>query len=529
MKDRLKLSLIVVEHNMRREIPRTILSLSPSTQSIPSSDYEIIVVDNGSTTPSEKVPLALLADNVKSIRIDTSSVSPARAANAGLSAASGNLIGIILDGARMASPGLLSAALGAYSRVPRSIISPLAFHLGPRPQSQSTRDGYDQEIEDRLLNVVDWQENAYRLFEISALAGGNAGGWYKAMPESTAMFMQRALWEEIDGYDEGFQCPGGGLLTLDVYRRACALPEISPIMLLGEATFHQFHNGATTAKKEIDPWTSFHAEYVKLRGRPYEIPEYTPMIYHRPQPVTSLPNIRAAIPEGAQDNPPILEATTGQIPYLEVLSNIHKELRPQSYLEIGVRHGRSLSLAKCASIGVDPAAHIMFPLNDQTVVVNQTSDDFFASSSAKPKADLAFIDGLHSFEQALRDFINVEKISKPQTVVVFDDIFPNHPLQASRLRKTNVWTGDVWKILPCLKTFRPDLKLLALDTSPTGLMLVAGLNPDDASLNTYFDFIVDRYMKGDLLHVPPHILARHGAVCPTDDCVYEFLKAARQM
>src|SRR4051812_33723480 len=96
-----KLSLILVEHNMRREIPRTIRSLSASMQAIPSADYEIIVVDNGSTTPSDKSHVLQIADNVKFVRVDTSSVSPAHAANAGLAAACGNLIGVILDGARM--------------------------------------------------------------------------------------------------------------------------------------------------------------------------------------------------------------------------------------------------------------------------------------------------------------------------------------------------------------------------------------------------------------------------------------------
>ena len=46
----MRLSLIVISFNMRRELPRTIRTLSPSMQrGLGSADYEIIVVDNGST------------------------------------------------------------------------------------------------------------------------------------------------------------------------------------------------------------------------------------------------------------------------------------------------------------------------------------------------------------------------------------------------------------------------------------------------------------------------------------------------
>jgi len=47
-----KLSVVVVVHNIPREASRTLYSLSPHYQRhIAAQDYEVIVVDNGSTPP----------------------------------------------------------------------------------------------------------------------------------------------------------------------------------------------------------------------------------------------------------------------------------------------------------------------------------------------------------------------------------------------------------------------------------------------------------------------------------------------
>ena len=45
-----RLSVIVIGYNMARELPRTVRSLSAALQrDISADDYEVIVIDNGST------------------------------------------------------------------------------------------------------------------------------------------------------------------------------------------------------------------------------------------------------------------------------------------------------------------------------------------------------------------------------------------------------------------------------------------------------------------------------------------------
>lgn len=270
---KLKLSVVVISFNMAREIPRTLLSLSPKMQSgMAADDYEIIVVDNGSTRPFDDEACKAISPNIKIIHNDPcGSVSPVGAIKRGLEACQGELIGVLIDGARMASPGLLATALQASQLSARPVIGTLAFHLGPDVQMKSVHNGYDQHAEDALLKTVPWETDGYQLFNISVFAGSSATGWFKIPGETNALFMRADLWSELGGYDQGFQTVGGGLTNHDMWHRACKSRNSDVFLLLGEATFHQFHGGVATNAK-VSPSADFHKEYRALRGTDYSRP-----------------------------------------------------------------------------------------------------------------------------------------------------------------------------------------------------------------------------------------------------------------
>ena len=70
-------SIIVVVYNMAREAPRTLFSLSSTYQrNVAADDYEVIVVDNGSTPPFDPAALGGLTGNFRLIRIDEAPPSP---------------------------------------------------------------------------------------------------------------------------------------------------------------------------------------------------------------------------------------------------------------------------------------------------------------------------------------------------------------------------------------------------------------------------------------------------------------------
>ena len=170
--------------------------------------------------------------------------------------------------------------------------------------------------------------------------------------------------------------------------------------------------------------------------------------------------------------------------YFQVMLRIHEELKPRTYLEIGVSTGESLRLVRAPTraIGVDPEPQLAAPLAPHQRVFKETSDAFFAGHDVRAEfgglpVDLAFIDGMHHFEFALRDFANTERLCAPQSTILIHDTYPLDRVTAERDRHRVFWSGDVWRLVVLLKKYRPDLVVHTIATAPTGLTLVRNLNP----------------------------------------------------
>ena len=95
------------------------------------------------------------------------------------------------------------------------------------------------------------------------------------------------------------------------------------------------------------------------------------------------------------------------------------------------------------------------------------------------------------------DFINIEKLSGSETLVLIHDCLPLDERTSSRQRLSQFWSGDVWKIVPCLKSERPDLKLVTVPAYPTGLCFIRGLNPESDYLEKNYNSVVERYIDLD--------------------------------
>ncbi len=201
---------------------------------------------------------------------------------------------------------------------------------------------------------------------------------------------------------------------------------------------------------------------------------------------------------------PIPEWFTGQY-YTEFLGEICRRRNARSYLEIGVMHGDSLANIVCeTAIGVDPCFVLAKDVTKGKAALHlyqTTSDRFFAEVDARSvlggDLEMAFLDGLHAFEVLLRDFHNTEAICSPASLIAIHDCMPLAPEMMDRNLETGVpdgpykgyWTGDVWKIVPILKKYRPDLTVALVDCPPTGLVLITDLDPTSRILQTHYDEI----------------------------------------
>ncbi|HKV35406.1 MAG TPA: class I SAM-dependent methyltransferase, partial [Pyrinomonadaceae bacterium] len=200
------------------------------------------------------------------------------------------------------------------------------------------------------------------------------------------------------------------------------------------------------------------------------------------------------------------------IHYLDWLEKLYGFIKPKNVIEIGVSQSASLARVPrpAIAIGVDPVPSVIYPLQTEAHIFAETSDDFFARRDVHEllrgePLSIGFIDGSHLFEQALRDFMNLEKYSSPRSLIMFHDTVPLDELTQRREPETHFSTGDVWKTILCLKQYRPDLDIFTIATPPTGLTLVLGLDPSSDVLTENYEHAVAEFLDRGFSEVQPKL------------------------
>jgi hypothetical protein len=276
-----RVSFIVIVYRMPDQAEKTLHSLSTHYQrGVTEEDYEVIVVENSSDAVLGEARACQFGGNVRYVYREEHLPTPVPAVNFGAGLATGSHISVMVDGARMLSPGVVSYTLAATRLHPRSLIAVPGYHLGHKLQQRSMLEGYCEAVESELLASINWPQDGYRLFEIACLSGTSGSGYFKPIGESNCFCVPREVWDTLGGFDPAFTETGGGQVNLDFYKRAVELPDTLLVILMGEGSFHQFHGGITTGTRGRDRIKSMDDhfnQYAALRGGPYRSPVKRPV------------------------------------------------------------------------------------------------------------------------------------------------------------------------------------------------------------------------------------------------------------
>jgi hypothetical protein len=147
------------------------------------------------------------------------------------------------------------------------------------------------------------------------------------------------------------------------------------------------------------------------------------------------------------------------------------------YLEIGVSKGETFFEIKAErKVAVDPK--FMFSVDDaaklhQRSEFHEVTSDYYFGSIIRPDESfqVIYLDGLHTFEQTLRDFTNAIHFLARNGVIVIDDVVPNSykaaladqsdsfAVKAFTNDPDNSWMGDTYKLVFFIEAFFPTFEL----------------------------------------------------------------------
>ena len=281
-----KISVIVIVHDMPGQALTTLRSLAPSYQRrIDPRDYEVIVVENRSARVIDAGDVAALPPNFTYVLRDEPGTSPAAAINHGLSLAQGDCIGLMIDGARMLTPGVLTHVDMALRITKRAVVAIPGYQLGDAPHNQTKTQ--TEEIDRQMLASIRWPADGYRLFEIASMSLANRAGFFRPFMECNCLFAPADALRALGGADERFDLPGGGALNLYLYKKLVEYPRAKFFMLPGEGSFHQVHGGVTTTPNADEQrlHDQILAQLNAILGAPFTAPIMEPVhlgIFHHP-------------------------------------------------------------------------------------------------------------------------------------------------------------------------------------------------------------------------------------------------------
>ncbi len=183
-KERMEISVVVPTFNRRAIVLRAVEALF--AQSLPATDFEIIVVVDGSIDGTAAA-LRLLRPPCQFSVIEQENKGPSAARNTGYRAAAANLV-LFLDDDMLSDPGLVAAHLAEHKQRDR-IVAFGSLYLSLDSPPSIAAECFNREIGSLYLER---KRNSEREWQIADCVFSNAS-------------LARSMLEEVGGFDETFR------------------------------------------------------------------------------------------------------------------------------------------------------------------------------------------------------------------------------------------------------------------------------------------------------------------------------------
>lgn len=247
------LSIIVIAFKMPSQAYNTLYSLSSQHQILADErDYEIIVVENQSPEMLCPEKIGKLGENIQYFSREEKGVSPVSSINFAFDHCRGKNIALLIDGARMVTPGLVNNILSVYRANERSVIGVPGYQLGDIHHNQLEDPVESLTHETALLKSIAWPSDGYELFNIACLSNANRFGYLHPLMESNCIVAPYNFYRQIGFADSRFTLPGGGAVNLHLWRSLGLIENSQLYILPGEGNFHQYHGGVTTSESYFE-------------------------------------------------------------------------------------------------------------------------------------------------------------------------------------------------------------------------------------------------------------------------------------
>ncbi|KKC27604.1 class I SAM-dependent methyltransferase [Sphingomonas sp. SRS2] len=172
--------------------------------------------------------------------------------------------------------------------------------------------------------------------------------------------------------------------------------------------------------------------------------------------------------------------------HIDIIQPIADLYARPAYLEIGVCDGMTFhAVSATRKVAVD--IEFRFDLDQARAAAGGQDVHFHAMPSDRffepdiigdDRFDLIFIDGLHTFDQTLRDLLNAMNVLKPGGTIVVDDVLPSSyaaslpsyersiALRQETGNRKNHWMGDVYRLVFFIRDYLPAWRYATVGSGP---------------------------------------------------------------